>query len=63
MRFCAWSKALKTLERGGGNRTLVFSLEVSEFLLCFEHPFRHSAAFRAIEITTEFLFVGMVLRD
>jgi hypothetical protein len=27
MRFCARAKVLKTLERGGGNRTLVFSLE------------------------------------
>ena len=26
---------------------------------CFQEPFRHFAAFRAIEITTEFLFAGM----
>jgi len=34
-------------------------LEVSEFLQCFQKLFRHFAAFRAIEITTEFPFVGM----
>jgi hypothetical protein len=28
-------------------------------LQCFQEPLRHFAAFRAIEITTEFLFVGM----
>jgi hypothetical protein len=44
---------------GEGNRTLVFSLEVSGFSQCFQEPFRHFAAFWAIEITTEFLFVGM----
>ena len=59
MRFCARSKALKTLERRGGNRTLVFSLEVGKFPQCFQQPFRQFAAVRAIEITTEFLFVGM----
>lgn len=60
MRFCARSKVLKTLERGGGNRTLVFSLEVSGFSQCFQEPFRHFSAFWAIEIATEFLFVGTV---
>lgn len=62
MRFCARSKALRILERGGGNRPLVFSLEVGKFPQCFQVPFRHFAAFWAIEIATEFLFVGMVLR-
>jgi hypothetical protein len=46
---------------GEGNRTLVFSLEVSGFSQCFQEPFRHFAAFWAIEITTEFLFVGMAI--
>ena len=46
-------------ERVIGNRTLVFSLEVSGFPQCFQEPFRHFAAFWAVEITTEFLFVGM----
>jgi hypothetical protein len=36
-------------------------LEVSGFLQCFQEPFRHFAAFWAIEITTEFLFVGMAV--
>jgi hypothetical protein len=39
----------------------VFSLEVSGFPQCFQEPFRHFAAFWAIEITTEFLFVGMAV--
>jgi len=34
-------------------------LEVGKFLQCFQKPFRHFAAFWAIEITTEFLVVGM----
>jgi hypothetical protein len=34
-------------------------LEVSGFSRFLQHPFRHFAAFWAIEITTEFLFVGM----
>ncbi len=51
--------SLKLLGAGEGNRTLVFSLEVSGILQCFQNPFRHFAAFWAIEITTEFLFVGM----
>jgi hypothetical protein len=34
-------------------------LEVSGFSRFFQQPFRHFAAFWAIEITTEFLFVGM----
>ena len=59
MRFCGRPKALKTLKRSGGNRTLVFSLEVGQFPQCFQQPFRHFAAVRAIAITTEFLFVGM----
>src|SRR6267142_4783930 len=42
-------------------RTLVFSLEVSGFSQCFQKPFRHFVAFWAIEITTEFLFVGMAV--
>src|SRR6267378_6966941 len=46
---------------GEGNRTLVFSLEVSKFPQCFQEPFRHFAAFWAIEITTEFLLVGMAV--
>jgi hypothetical protein len=44
---------------GERNRTAVFSLEVSEISQCFQEPFRHFAAFWPIEITTEFLFVGM----
>jgi hypothetical protein len=32
---------------------------VSGFPQCFQKPFRHFPAFWAIEITTEFLFVGM----
>ena len=47
------------VEAGEGNRTLIFSLEVGKFPQCFQKPFRHFAAFRAIEIATEFLFVGM----
>jgi hypothetical protein len=60
-----WSKYLylqHNFEKKGageGNRTLVFSLEVSGFSQCFQDLFRHSAAFWSIEITTEFLFVGM----
>src|SRR5712664_3611924 len=46
---------------GEGNRTLVFSLEVSGISQCFQRPFRHFAAFWAIEITTELLFVGMAV--
>jgi hypothetical protein len=52
---------LKLSGAGEGNRTLVFSLEVSGFSQCFQEPFRHFAAFWAIEITTEFLFVGMAI--
>jgi hypothetical protein len=37
-------------------------LEVSGFSQCFQKPFRHFAAFWAIEITTELLFVGMAVR-
>ena len=33
----------------------------ANFLQCFQKPFRHFAAFWAIEITTEFLFVGMTI--
>jgi len=33
--------------------------EVSGFPQCLQEPFRYFAAFWAIEITTEFLFVGM----
>jgi hypothetical protein len=40
---------------------LVFSLEISRFPQCFQEPFRHFAAFWAIEIATEFLFVGMAI--
>ena len=50
---------MMSIGAGGGNRTLVFSLEVNNFPQCFQQPFRHFAAVRAIEITTEFLFVGM----
>src|SRR5258705_4435678 len=46
---------------GEGNRTLVFSLEVSAFAQCFQKPFRHFAAFWAIETTMEFPFVGMAV--
>ena len=38
---------------------VVLSLEVVKFQQRFQKPFRHFAAFWAIEITTEFLFVGM----
>jgi len=34
-------------------------LEVFGFSRFFQQPFRHFAPFWAIEITTEFLFVGM----
>jgi hypothetical protein len=34
-------------------------LEVSGFSQCFQEPFRHFAAFWAIEIITEFLSFGM----
>jgi hypothetical protein len=37
----------------------VLSLEVSGFSQYFQELFRHFSAFWAIEITTEFLFVGM----
>jgi hypothetical protein len=46
---------------GEGNRTLVFSLEVGKFPQCFQEPFRHFSASWAIEMTTEFLFVGMAI--
>jgi hypothetical protein len=49
----------ETIGAGEGNRTLVFSLEVGKFPQFFQEPFRHFAAFCAIEVTTEFLFVGM----
>jgi len=39
----------------------VLSLEVSGFPQFFQEPFRHFAAFWAIEITTELLFVGMAI--
>jgi hypothetical protein len=54
-------EVLENIGAGEGNRTLVFSLEVFEFLQCFQEPFRHIAAFWAIEITTEFLFVVMTI--
>jgi hypothetical protein len=38
-------------------------LEVSGFSQYFQKPFRHFAAFWAIEITREFLFVGMPSDD
>jgi hypothetical protein len=47
---------------GEGNRTLVFNLDIFEFPQCFQHPFRHFAGSSGDEITTGFLFVGMVLR-
>jgi hypothetical protein len=53
------AQAIENLGAGEGNRTLVFSLEISGFSQCFQELFRHFAAFWAIEITTEFLFVGM----
>jgi hypothetical protein len=40
---------------------LVSRLEVFGISQCFQEPFRHFAAFWAIEITTEFLFVGMAM--
>jgi hypothetical protein len=46
---------------GEENRPLVFSLEVSGFSQSFQEPFRHFVAFWAIEITREFLFVGMAV--
>ena len=52
---------LLVMERVKGNRTLVFSLEVSRFPQCFQEPLRHFVAFWAIEITREFLFVGMAV--
>jgi hypothetical protein len=55
------AKPLKLFRAGEGNRTLVFSLEVGKFPQCFQKPFRHFAAFWAIEINTEFLFVGMAI--
>src|SRR5260370_32446178 len=61
MRSRIRAKLLKLFGAGEGNRTLVFSLEVSGFSQCFQKPFRHFSAFRAIEITTEFLFVGMAV--
>jgi hypothetical protein len=36
-------------------------LEGSGISQCIQEPFRHFAAFQAIEITTEFLFVGMAV--
>jgi len=46
---------------GEGKLTLVFSLEVSGISQCFQKLFRHFTAFWTIEITTEFLFVGMAI--
>jgi len=34
-------------------------LTAAHFPQFFQEPFRHFAAFCAIEVTTEFLFVGM----
>jgi len=51
-----WSSQLRDKSR---NRTLVFSLEVGKLLKCFQKPFRHFAAVWSIEITSEFLFVGI----
>src|SRR4030081_2781777 len=59
MRSRIRAKSLESFGAGEGNRTLVVSLEVSGFSQCFQEPFRYFAAFWAIEITTEFLFVGM----
>jgi len=53
------ANAPKILELVNRSRPLVFSLEVGKFPQCFQEPFRHFAAFWAIEITTEFLVVGM----
>ena len=39
---------------------IVFSLEVSEFLLRSQQEFRQFAAFLLVEITTEFALVGMM---
>jgi hypothetical protein len=61
MRLRIRAKLLELFGAGEGNRTLVVCLEVSGFLQCFQEPFRHFAAFWAIEITTEFLFVGMAI--
>src|SRR4030088_766127 len=48
-------------DQGEGDRTLVFSLEVSGFSQCFQEPFRHFSVFWAVEIATEFLFVRMAV--
>ncbi|QOZ44785.1 hypothetical protein XH89_15855 [Bradyrhizobium sp. CCBAU 53340] len=48
------------LGAGEGNRTLVFSLEVFEFPLRFQQTFRQFAAFLLVEITTDFVPVGMI---
>ena len=58
MQSGARVKVLKTLELMK-RVAPVFSLEVGKFPQCFQKPFRHFAAFWAIEIITEFLFVGM----
>jgi hypothetical protein len=47
------------LERVKGIEPSYSALEVSGIPQCFQEPFRHFAAFWAIQITTEFLFVGM----
>ena len=57
MRSRICTKSLKLLRAGGGNRTLVFSLEVGKYYSVFKgHSDR---CFWPIEIITEFLVVRM----
>ena len=44
---------------GEGNRTLVFSLEVSCSIQCFHKPFRQNRPLRLAKPATEFRLVGM----
>lgn len=53
---CYSKRRLEQRLNVGGRR---YSAWEFRFSRCFQQPFRHFAAFWAIEITTEFLFVGM----
>jgi hypothetical protein len=52
-------RGAKILERVKGIEPSYSAWKSANFRNFFQEPFRHFAAFCAIEVTTEFLFVGM----
>jgi hypothetical protein len=53
-------QVIENIGAGEGNRTLVFSLEVSEFRSRLQQAFLQFTAFLLVEIPTEFALVGMM---